>query len=225
MRPVNRGPAPRVYAQYGDARGDLIARMGEYCSFCEMPLGASLAVEHMQPKALYPALRLEWTNFLLACTNCNSTKGDQDVVLNRFYWPDRDNTARVFAYSTGGMVAVNASLKTAQRQRAARVVALMGLDRRPGLTGAASDRRWFNRKVAWDMAERALGHIQANDTPQLRETIVDLALAKGFWSVWMTVFRNDANMLERFITAFPGTDAACFDVLTLQPVPRTGGAI
>jgi hypothetical protein len=85
--------------------------------------------------------------------------------------------------------------------------------------------RWFNRKVAWDMAERALGHVQANDTPQLRETIVDLALAKGFWSVWMTVFRNDANMLGRFITAFPGTDAACFDVLTLQPVPRTGGAI
>ena len=34
----------------------------------------------------------------------------------------------------------------------------------------------------------------------------------------MTVFRDDADMCERFIEAFNGTDPKCFDQNTFQPI-------
>lgn len=64
----------RVNNVYGLARGDLITNIGQYCSYCEMPLAASLAVEHMLPKAGFPLVALSWTNFLLACSVCNAYK-------------------------------------------------------------------------------------------------------------------------------------------------------
>jgi HEAT repeats len=56
VRPVRRGPIPeqdgnpREYAEYGDARDDLISRFGDYCSYCEIPCAEGPAVEHVQPK-------------------------------------------------------------------------------------------------------------------------------------------------------------------------------
>lgn len=64
----------RINGVYGLARGDLITNIGQYCSYCEMPLAASLAVEHMLPKADFPIVALSWTNFLLACSVCNAYK-------------------------------------------------------------------------------------------------------------------------------------------------------
>ena len=101
MRPIERGGCPVdnnqqkiVFSHYSDARGELIKRMGQYFSYCEMKLDASLAVEHVQPKkargsnVVNQTLLLDWENFLLACTNCNSTKGNKPVVLTDYVWPD-----------------------------------------------------------------------------------------------------------------------------------------
>jgi len=111
MRPVERGPhptdalgAPVRFSQYAQARSALIDRLGEYCSYCEMHLDASLAVEHIQPKAVSPHLTLAWDNFLLACTNCNATKGDTNVKLADYLWPDRDDTFHALRYGPGGQV-------------------------------------------------------------------------------------------------------------------------
>ena len=107
MRPVHRGPVPeaggtpRTYKAYGDARDDLFARLGDYCSYCEMCCHNGPAVEHVQPKrgeAGHPELELTWDNFLLGCVFCNSTKGDRQVVLSDCYWPDQDNTFRALKY-------------------------------------------------------------------------------------------------------------------------------
>lgn len=62
--------------EYGFSRFDLISAIGSYCSYCELPISSVPAVEHRLPKAYFPALFLNWSNFLLACTLCNSTKGD-----------------------------------------------------------------------------------------------------------------------------------------------------
>lgn len=61
---------------YGTARLDLLTSLGAYCSYCELPISAALAVEHRLPKASFPAAFLNWSNFLLACPICNSIKGD-----------------------------------------------------------------------------------------------------------------------------------------------------
>ena len=87
MRPVQRGACPQdadgndvAFTEYMQARRALIERLGECCSYCEMQLDASLAVEHVQPKkppgaaAALPERELAWGNFLLGCTNCNSIK-------------------------------------------------------------------------------------------------------------------------------------------------------
>lgn len=62
---------------WGLSRGDLIANIGEYCSYCEMPIGTSLAIEHQLPKSDFPLLSLSWPNFLLACAVCNGHKSNK----------------------------------------------------------------------------------------------------------------------------------------------------
>ncbi len=79
----------------------------------------------------------------------------------------------------------------------------------------ASDRRWLNRKEAWDKAERAKVRLSRNfDNVDFREEIVETCVAGGYWSdwsVWMTVFEDDADMRQRFIAAMDGTALDCFD--------------
>jgi len=67
----------KVAGAYPTSRSDLITNLGQYCSYCEMPLATSLAVEHMLPKAGFPAKSVSWDNFLLACPLCNSLKNDK----------------------------------------------------------------------------------------------------------------------------------------------------
>jgi uncharacterized protein (TIGR02646 family) len=224
MRPVKRGANTTTFTTYQQARGSLIKHLGEYCSYCEMAANASLAVEHIQPKKKKPALELEWDNFLLACGNCNPTKGDTDIVLTDYYWADTDNTARAFVYSVGGFIAPNPDLSPIEQEKAKATIQLFGLEKRPPLDVEASDRRWSNRLQTWDIATRALERLKNLNAPEMREQIVDTARAQGYWSVWMTVFKDDPDMLERFIKAFPGT-ADCFHPTTFQPIPRVNGAI
>ena len=160
MRPVNRGEWPKdadgkniPFADYSDARDDLIRRIGDYCSYCEICLHGSIAVEHVRPKTPQPALEREWTNFLLACNYCNSIKLDHDVDLADYFWPDRDNTARVFDYVVNQPPQIMTSLDPALRPTAERTIALTGLDRVPGHRSFSDrDRRWLKRREAWGVA-------------------------------------------------------------------------
>ncbi|RKG69555.1 HNH endonuclease [Corallococcus sp. CA054B] len=231
MRPVERGDWPvdndgvrRTFSDYPEARGALIERMGEYCSFCEGRMNASLAVEHMLPREHHPGLARDWHNFLLACVNCNSTKSDKRIRLGSYYWPDRDNTARAFVHAADGVVTAAPNLSPQEKRRAERTLQLTGLDRLPPRNPRASDRRWQHRREAWARAEEARDCLAASDTPHMRRLVIRQATALGHWSIWMTVFADDADMRQRLITAFTGTARACFDPVT-RPVPRAGGAL
>lgn len=222
MRPIVRGAGPRdqdgqeiKFTAYQQARRELIERMGEYCSYCEMQLDASLAVEHVQPKkppgaaAAVPERELDWDNFLLACTNCNSTKGDTDVVLSDYLWPDRDDTFHALRYREGGVVD---SFPGALKVQSDRLIQLVGLHTKPD-TAEASDRRWLNRREAWDMAVRAkdrLARCPLEAKHDMREQVIDTVQSKGFWSVWLTVFADDPVMRNRLLQAFPGTNVGLF---------------
>lgn len=219
MRPVERGACPQDaqqqrerFSTYQQARRELIRRLGEYCSYCEMHLDASLAVEHVQPKqprgasAVLAHRALDWDNFLLACTNCNSTKGDTDVVLADYLWPDRDDTFHALRYSQGGQVS---SAPGPQQAQADKLIELVGLHKMPD-TCEASDRRWLNRREAWELAERARRNLTRCPQDAMKEQIIDTARAKGFWSVWMTVFSDDPDMQARLVAAYPGTRADYF---------------
>ena len=240
MRPVARGPHPQDadgrdvhYRTYAQARRELIQRLGEYCSYCEMHQDASLAVEHVRPKkppddvAVDQTRELDWNNFLLSCPNCNSTKGNTDVVMNDYLWPDRDNTFQALKYSEGGLVCPADGLNADIASKAERIIELVGLDKTPN-DDKASDRRWLNRKEAWDIAvqKRAeLAHVDNDDFRDVfRTAIINICQAKGYWSIWMTVFKDDADMLRRLILAFPGTCTDCFNGNAgYCPTARPGG--
>jgi uncharacterized protein (TIGR02646 family) len=229
MRPVERGAVPndsqgnpRIFSAYADARSDLFARIGRYCSFCERTIRAGLAVEHVHHKNAYPHLECDWNNFLLACSNCNSTKGTKEVGRRQMFFPDQDNTFQALAYSVGGQVSANPTLTSALKGKATRLIRLVGLDKTPTNDPQAKDLRWNDRREAWDKADRY--RMQYQQGRINADAIVDLCKAEGHWSIWMTVFEKFTEIRVALIGAFPGTPANCFDTLG-NAVPRPSGQV
>jgi len=234
MRPVSRGGAPTdsnglpiSFKEYCDARDELLKRIGDYCSYCESPLLAP-AVEHIQPKSKEPTLEKTWSNFLLACTFCNSIKNDKTIDtnnLNEYFWADIDNTARAFIYEKDRSPQINVSLTISNQLIAQNTLVLTGLDREPlHPLLSKKDRRWTKRNEAWIKAERAKTNLIQQPNALMRRQILDTATSTGFWSVWMTVFKEDTEMRHLLLTEFKGTSKDCFDADSL-PMPRPGGKI
>jgi len=233
VRPVKRGASPQTddFADYAEAKPYLISRLGSYCSYCERKINTQLAVEHIQPKALpaYAHKIVEWGNFLLACVNCNSTKKDKDVILADVLLPDRDNTCIAFQYTPDGMVKPTLGISAGLAKKAKDTLALSGLDKKINAVFDENGKqvaidRVGQRMEAWLIAEDAKSDVNANPTNQaVRKGAVRTALELGFFSIWMTVFHDDTDMLNRLIDAFPGTRASgCFDVKgkTVSPAPN-----
>jgi uncharacterized protein (TIGR02646 family) len=230
MRPVHRGRAPRrSYNKFQEAIGDLEKRLGSYCSYCERRLPICLAVEHVVPKSRSRQLSKSWSNFLLGCPNCNSVKKDKATNGRDFLWPDKDNTLRAFSYSQGGLVGVANGLSRTVESKADKMRRLVGLHRHPGLPQnrdkpTARDNRWSQREEVWQLAVRQKKTLIANNSAAVRTLIIDAAKGYGFFSVWMSVFKNDRDMRKRIFAAFIGTAPNCFDA-RWRPIARLGGRI
>ena len=236
MRPVKRGARPRArWSDYNQARPHLEKRLGDYCSYCEMPNATD--VEHKLPKEEHPGRKLSWGNFLLSCRSCNSIKNNQQdpgkptrprAALALYLWPDTDNTARAFVYDRHkNNVTVAPGLSADLTKAALETIRMTGIDCRPRKTSRLTkkDKRWQKREGAWKIAESMQQTILANDTPELRTAIGALAAATGFWSVWRVVFAGDSGMLQIIDAAFLGTPHDCFDPTTRQPVARPRGRL
>lgn len=229
MRPVRRDASPRTtdFQDYKKAKPFLISRLGNYCSYCERPIVTMLAVEHIQPKAdnRYPALIGRWENFLLACTNCNSTKLDKDVILLEVLLPDRDNTFAAFSYSADGKVEARSGMSPVVIIMAERTLGLVGLNKpiseeidENGKMVAID--RVSQRMEAWMIAEDSKNDVGEDPASQaIRRCVIRTAVSTGFFSIWMKVFDGDVDIQRRLVNAFPGTESsACFESITLQPV-------
>lgn len=213
MRPVDRGPAPKAFAAYGDALPDLWARLGRFCSYCGRHIPAGLSVEHKRPRSRYPEEELTWTNFLLGCLNCNSCKGHRKIRLGLYLWPDTDNTLRAFEHTKDGRVRASRSIRKPLRRKASRTIRLLGLDKHPGGFYEPTDRdmRWSDRRIEWEKASQCMVDLRAHDTPRQRDLIVRLA-SNGMFAIWWAVFSADSDMRSRFRAAFVGTCPNSFDL-------------
>ncbi len=225
MRPVTKGAAPKAYARHEEAQPDLITVIGRFCSYCGRFIPEGINVEHKRPKKKYPLEKLEWSNFLLACSNCNSCKGHGKIKIGNFIWPDSDNTMRAFRHLPGGIVRTNHHLPKKLRRKASRTICLVGLDLVPGGFRTPSDRdfRWEDRRREWDKAVLAKDQLTAYDTLQQRDFIV-AAAQNGIFPIWWTVFAGDVDMRRRLRVAFRGTTANCFDQ-DENLVARPGGQL
>ncbi len=228
MRPVSKGTSPinGDYSDYRDAFPALQGRLGPYCSYCERRIATNLAVEHIQPKDLYPGLKGSWDNFLLGCVNCNSTKGNKDVILSEVYLPDRDNTFHAFEYTVDGKVKPAGHLTTTQRQIADRTLRLVGLEKRVSEVLDENEKIVAIDRVSQRMETRLIAmasKAELVDTPTdgMRRQIARTASAYGYFSIWMEVFEDDEDMRQRFIEdSFTGTASDCFDAATNAVSPR-----
>lgn len=208
MRPVKKNDTNNNYSKYSDARSDLIDQLGEYCSYCERYIPTSLAVEHVKPKDSHEDLEVVWDNFLLACTNCNSTKSNEDVNLNDYFWPHMDNTLIPFVYDSSGMISINDGLNDGQQKMAENTLNLTGLDKKPKASDkTVSNRLWKQRMQAWNLAKTQLERLEKFPVDQ-QSDIIDIILPstnQGFFSVWITVFKDYPEMIEKLIENYTGT--------------------
>lgn len=225
MRPIKRGASPIQvdFTKFADAKPYLISRLGNYCSYCERKVETVFAVEHIQPQSLYAHLIGEWTNFLLACVNCNSTKLNKNVALSDIFLPDRDNTLYVFEYLSDGRVTPSeAIIGTPLESIAKSTLALTGLDKKINVVLGDNGQeiaidRVAQRIEAWLVAEDTKSDVLANPTEAVIRGAIRTAKACGFFSVWMTVFANHLDMRNRLIDAFAGTrGSGCFEPVTTQ---------
>ena len=213
MRPVIRGTHPNddeghrsEFRIHKDAKAALLTRLGKFCSYCERT--RDLHVEHVIPLNSAPGLRLEWKNFLLGCGNCNPTKGARNTGREGYIWPDRDNTFRSFVYSVGGVVSVNVGLSTEEYAKADALFKLVGLGKRPSFDPQAKDLRWNERRSIWRKAQHYRKRYVEGSVDL--EVICDMAEAKGFWSIWMTVFSDLSHVTQSLVHHFPGTNKTYF---------------
>ena len=213
MRAVEKGNPPRKYTQYRQARLDLVARIGEYCSYCEMPIKNSPEVEHVHPVA-HQGNALDWENFLLACRYCNGIKGKQNLHRSTYLWPDLDNTLLAFAYANRlGGIGPRAGLPDSVQQAVQRTIELVGLNRHPGSQPAATmaDNRWRSRQEAWGIATKSREDWLACPTPAMARQIGRTAQGHGFYAIWLTVFDGIEDVLTEIKARFPGTYEPIYD--------------
>lgn len=231
MRPVVRGPWPkdgRVKVDFGDyvkARRWLHERMGWYCSYCNRRLEGA-HVEHVRPKKpggiLHPQRETNWHNFLLACSNCNSRKGETDVKLADYFWPDKDNTMRAFEYEASGGISVSGTLTPRQQAIARATLRLTGLDHVPRLDPSAgvpttasdpeaTDTRWERRRHVWAKAADARADLLLRNDNVVRKWVAREIEEAGYWPIWYHHLHDIPGMLVILLDLIPGTDKACFD--------------
>lgn len=213
MRSVTKGHppetetgAPVVFEEYQAAARYLKERLGRYCSYCERTIPVGLAVEHKLPKKHHAHLELEWHNFLLACANCNSSKGSEPFPTDSVLWPDEHDTFSVIAYLPSGAVKPLADLEDAIANRVIATLELLGLSKTPDQMTSA-DHRYFDRLEVWRLAQQSKVDLLVGDTAALRRAIIRTAKTSGGYSIWQAVFNTDQAMQLDLASAFPGTNA------------------
>lgn len=213
MRPVDKSvytENQEEYNPFGIAKPDLIKALGNFCSYCERQgYSSALDVEHIHDKSNHPDKKTFWSNFLIGCKNCNPIKGTKVVDFETMLFPDRDDTFSVFEYLESGYVKISSNCSASEKTKVKKLVDLIGLDRRPGHPDYSwKDERWQERKDCWELTNRYLKKYQANKADI--ETIVDLALNTGFWSIWMATFDGVNDVKTALINGFNGTNKSYF---------------
>lgn len=229
MRPIRKNASPIAgdFNHYEDAKPDLVSRLGLYCSYCERKISTLLAVEHIEPKdGQFGQSHLEkkWSNFLLACTNCNSCKGSKQVDFSQLLFPDRDNTCHAFYYTDDGKVESRSTLTPAQKIFAENTLKLVGLDKSVQTYKDSNDElvaldRGAQRMEAIAIAQEALRLLNSCQSIEMMRAIEMMAVEAGFFSIWMQVFDAFPNVKIRLIRVFKGTEeSGCFDMATGSPI-------
>lgn len=207
MRPVNKGATSKVYTNYKMAKWDLVKKLGNYCSYCEMNTDNQNDVEHVVSKSNDDSLKLLWGNFLIGCKTCNTIKSDTTENRNGYPFPDEYNTAYLFTYKNG-KVKIRENLSTEDKEKAENLFSLVKLDRNKN-TSDQPDDRFMARIKAYNKALESLKDYEELPEPQMVKQIG--RSPEGFFSVWVEVFKDYPEVKKAILETVPGTEMNCYD--------------
>lgn len=206
MRSVAKGDALNSYSNYKGARNDLAARIGWFCSYCEMSVHNMIEVEHIRP-INKGGEELDWENFLLSCRYCNSVKKDRNDGRDGYLWPDQDNTSVAFTYSEDKIIEPAPNLPPAVERYAQETIDLTGLNRAPhsGQKPTDTDSRWIKRIEVWGIIHDSYQDWLTNQSEVTARLIGWIASGHGFYSCWIKQFSDFPLVLEAINNSFSGT--------------------
>lgn len=173
------------------------------------PIAHVPEVEHKISKSKDGKL-LEWDNLLLSCKYCNTRKSDIIEAGNKdlYIWPDEDNTFKTFIYREGYPQVNEHYNIPGVRRKAANLYNLIKLGNIPQ-GHEDKDKRFIKRREAFNSARMSKENWEeVKDSPnrdRFRQMIIQLALALGFFSVWMEVFKDEPEICKDLVEVFPGT--------------------
>jgi len=124
-----------------------------------------------------------------------------------------------FKYTDDGKVHVNQALSVQLRIKAQNLLDLVGLQRyEDSLT--ASDRRWKNRKDAFEKAKLALELYSEALNKGAGDAFADAlglwASDNGFFSIWLQTFDKYPSVRKKIIGSFRGTALDAFNAATVS---------
>lgn len=222
MRPITKGENHKQYNKYQDAKQDLIDCIGPYCSYCERHLIYNIAIEHIQPKSIHPDLELEWSNFLIACPNCNSHKKDKDINsdnIRNYVWPHIDDTYHLIEYDdVTSLPKPRKGLNRNDTEKVNNTIKLTGLDIPISKIESKtyeqmSDTRTEDRIKCIKEAKEYL-QIYKQGSEDAKEQYLELFSTiikeSGYWSIWMHYFEKEPKLKELLINLLPGTRTEFF---------------
>lgn len=200
--PQNPDGSKKTPADYKTFLPDLIDNFGQCCCYCEKA-ESSLDVEHVAPKSLNPTKICDWDNLLLACPKCNRDyKKSWNPNRTGYAWPDEKDTFDIFEYHIDGSMTVKDSLSSDEKECAQKTIDLLGLNE----PNSCSNWLCYKRYQQWDIASIFLKDYENGaKTAERIEFIVKNVVANGYWSVWMTVFKDYPEVTQKIADAFPGT--------------------
>ena len=231
MRPIVRGGSPIGRPEFGDytqAFPYLIRRLGNYCSYCERYFEANLAVEHKSPKDIYKKEERKWKNFLIGCTQCNSTKSIKNVNPNNwgdYVWPDHDDTYHMIDYLPLNAYKATPSnkLKAQDKIRVQRTLELVNLNKwtKEYDIIVYKSKLAKRREVAEDCKNLKRQYLVTKSRvkryPELESLVREnlpnikrMAELSGCWSIWMHYFEGIPEVREMLLS-FPGTNRQYFN--------------
>ncbi|TAF73119.1 MAG: HNH endonuclease [Bacteroidetes bacterium] len=237
MRPISNAPTPQIeginksFSSYQEWRADLVNAYGQHCVYCNDRLQSNLQVEHKIAQSLGIVNSFVWDNLSLACGPCNLAKSNNSIKNS--YFPNEHNTHLIFEYKIqeyGNKYACipipSKSLAESQKEKAYSTIKLTELNRtyQNGIRKRKmTDVRWLNRydayqvcknqRYLWDSLETQ------NQISIYLASISPIIIKTGFFSLWVSEFKNVPEVLRVIIDTLPSTSKSCFDS-NFNPIPR-----
>lgn len=175
---VGTKPADSQWRRFHD---DLVATFFGHCGYCEEISRGE--IDHFRPKSRFPELVYEWSNWVFACHDCNSFKGEK--------WPSdgfvdpcaRSRIARpeiYFSFDTlTGEVIPNEGITPGRRTRAMRMINDLRLNEDHHLR-KRSQWLWMASQALKDMTPD-LGEYRANLVHRLADRNTQLSSITRVW--------------------------------------------